>query len=255
MPQLLHIVVLPIFFFTFLLLYRPVEVHTLLGTSYFGVHITLLSCIILLCTIITRLLYYFIPMKMNYALYVFWCLAEMTFMAFFIALYMWLALKSKSLYYQNLTIAFQIVSMTLIYPYVILALSMRIQDYFEKSLFASEPSGNKRIRFYDHKHNLKLVLQPKDLLFISSDENYVNINYMDNEKVKTFVLRSSMKALEEICVENGLVRCHRSYFINPQHVKVLRKEHEGVVYAEIDAPNTGHVPVSKRYYENLVSLL
>lgn len=254
-PQLLHMVVLPIFFFAFLLLYRPLEVQTLLGVSYFGVHITLLSCIILLTTIIVRLLYYFLPLKLNYSLYGLWCLAEMIFMSFFIAIYFWLVLRQGSSYYQNLTSSFQLVFMTLIIPYAILALSIRIQDYHERSLIDSEPYANKRMRFYDQKHNLKLVLMPQAVLYIASDENYVNINYIENSKVRTFVLRSSMKAIEDLCVENGLVRCHRSFFVNPSHVKILRKEPEGVVLAELDAPDVRHIPVTKRYYDKLASLL
>ncbi len=253
-PQLLHMLVLPVFFFAFLLIYRPAEVQELLGTSYFGVHITLLSCIIFLSATLVRLLYYFVPMKITYTLYGFWCLAEIIFMSFFVALYVWLALRRGTPYYQSLTLSFQIVSLTLIFPYVILALAMRIHDFHEKSQVALEPAGNKRIRFYDQKHNLKLVLVPQAVLFISSDENYVNIHYVESDKVKTFVLRSSMKAIEELCMENGLVRCHRSFFINPSHVKVLRKDQEGIVYAELDA-NSRHIPVTKRYYESLAALL
>lgn len=255
MPQLLHMIVLPVFFFVFLLLYRPIEVQTLLGTTYFGVHITLLSCIIFLSATIVRLIYYFLPLKLNYALYTFWCLGEMIFMSFFIAIYFWLALRRGTAYYESLTLSFQFIFMTLIIPYVILALSIRIYDYHEKSQIASEPYHNKRMRFYDQKHNLKLVLVPQAVLYISSDENYVNINYLENEKVRTYVLRSSMKAIEELCLENGLVRCHRSYYINPSHVKILRKESDGVVFAELDANDVMHIPVTKRYYDNLSSLL
>lgn len=254
-PQLLHIVVLPIFFFAFLLVYRPLDVTGLLGTSYFGVHITLMSCIILLSTSIVRLLYYFLPLRMNSALYIFWCLAEMIFMSFFVAMYIWLAVRTGVPYYQNLTLAFGIVFLTLVIPYVILALSMRIHDFYEKTQINSESLSGKRMRFYDHRHNLKLVLVADAVLYISSDENYVNINYVENLKVRTFVLRSSMKAIEDICVENGLVRCHRSYFINPLHIKVLRKDQEGIVYAELDVTDAGRIPVSKRYYDNLSELL
>ena len=35
-----------------------------------------------------------------------------------------------------------------------------------------------------------------------------------------------MRAIEELCLENGLVRCHRSFFSNPPHIKVLRKDQE-----------------------------
>ena len=34
-------------------------------------------------------------MKINYTLYIFWCLGEMVFMTFFVALYIWLALYKE----------------------------------------------------------------------------------------------------------------------------------------------------------------
>ena len=78
MPQVLHILVLPLFFFAFMLLYRPFHADQLLGNDMYGVHVTIISCIVLLCVAICRLLYYFIPMYLNYSLYVTWCFGEMT---------------------------------------------------------------------------------------------------------------------------------------------------------------------------------
>ena len=254
-PQLIQMIILPIFFFAFMLIYRPDGIDTFLKSDMYGVHITIMSCIILVSMIITRLMYYFLAHRFNYPLYIFWCLAEMIFMSFFVALYIWLALYRDLPYYEILTESFQILSLTLVIPYVILGLSMRVYDYHEKSLIAMEPVSQKRMRFYDQKHNLKLVLQPQTLLYISSDENYVNIYYVENDKLRSYVLRSSMKAIEEMCVENGLVRCHRSYMINPLHVKILRKDTEGVVYAELDSPQAQHIPVTKRYYPSVSALL
>ena len=111
------------------------------------------------------------------------------------------------------------------------------------------------MRFYDDKHNLKIVLMPEAILYITAEENYVNIFYQDNGKLRNYVLRSSMKALDELCQDNGMVRCHRSYYVNPSHVKVLRKEKEGIIYAEMDASEIIHIPVSKRYYDRLAELL
>ena len=64
-----------------------------------------------------------------------------------------------------------------------------------------------------------------------------------------------MKALDELCQDNGMVRCHRSYYVNPSHIKVLRKEKEGVIYAELDAQEVIHIPVTKRYYDRLSEML
>ena len=96
---------------------------------------------------------------------------------------------------------------------------------------------------------------PQSVLYIAAEENYVSIYYLDNGKIKEYVLRNSMKAIDEICQDNGLVRCHRSFYINPAHVKVLRRDRDGVMFAELDADDVRHIPVSKTYYNRLADML
>lgn len=252
-PQLLHIIVLPAFFFVFMLIYTPFNSPEYLGNDWYGVHITIISCILLVSTVIMRLLYYFLPLHLNYTLYVFWCIAEIIFASFFSALYVYLVLDRKMVYFEALANSLQYLSLTLVIPYSILALSMRITDYSQREL---EPAQDiQRMRFYDDKHNLKIVLQPSAILYIGADQNYVNIYYSENGKVRSYVLRSSMKAIDELCQDNGLLRCHRSYYVNPSHVKVLRKDKEGIVYAELDAQEVMHIPVTKTYYARLADTL
>ena len=253
-PQLLHMIVLPVFFFAFMLIYRPANSIEFMGGEWFGVHLTICSCIVFLSAVVLRLLYYYLPLKINYSLYIFWCVAEVIFTAFFVALYIWLVRHKPMPYFEAFTLSFKYLFLTLLIPYVILALSLRLYEYHSKSDGQASTAMN-RMRFYDDRHNLKIVLTPEDILYITAEENYVNIFYTENGKLRTYVLRSSMKALEELCHENGLVRCHRSFYVNPSHIKVLRKDKEGIVYAELDAKDVMHIPVTKRYYDHLSEML
>lgn len=253
-PQLLHMIVLSVFFFAFMLIYRPANCVEFMGGEWFGVHLTICSCIVFLAAVIMRLTYYYLPMKINYSLYIFWCVAEIIFTAFFVALYIWLVRHKPMPYFEAFTMSFKYLFLTLLIPYVILALSLRLYEYHTRTEDQSSPTMN-RMRFYDDRHNLKIVLTPGDVLYITAEENYVNIFYTENGKLRTYVLRSSMKALEELCQDNGLVRCHRSFYVNPAHVKVLRKDKEGIVYAELDDKDAMHIPVTKRYYDNLAEML
>ena len=54
---------------------------------------------------------------------------------------------------------------------------------------------------------------------------------------------------------HGLVRCHRSYFVNPAHVELLKKDESGYALAHLDCDGAKNIPVSKKYYDSLVSLL
>lgn len=252
-PQLLHILVLPLFFFAFVLIYRPFSMHHMVGTEFFAVHVTIISCIIFASAVVMRLLYYYLPLRLNYTLYIFWCLAEIVFMSFFVALYIWLVLDKPMPYFDMMKNSFQYIFLTLVIPYSILALSVRVYDYSNKS--AGTDDAARRMRFYDSSHNLKFVINPESVLYIGAEENYIRIYYSDGAKIKSYVLRNSMKAVDELCLSNGLVRCHRSYYVNPSHIKVLRKDREGVVFAILDVDDVIDIPVSRKYYNSLSDLL
>ena len=253
-PQLLHMIVLPVFFFAFMLIYEPFDSVAFLGREWFGVHLTIISCITLLSVILMRLLYYFLPLSLTYALYTSWCIIEIVFTSFFAALYLWLVLDQPMQYFDVLTVSFQYICFSLVIPYIVLALSLRIYEYNEKATGAAE-SASQRMRFYDEKHNLKIVLDPHSILYIEADVNYVIIYYSENEKIRSYTLRNSMKAIEELCHDHNLVRCQRSFYVNPRHINVLRKEKDGIVYAELDAKDVRHIPVTKKYYDKLTEML
>ena len=88
-----------------------------------------------------------------------------------------------------------------------------------------------------------------------AEENYVSIHYMEGEKEKEYSLRQSMRGIEELMSKHGIVRCQRSYFVNPRHVTVLRKDKEGMIQAELDVNGSRPVPVSPKYYEDLNKML
>ena len=251
-PQVIHMIVLPLFFFAFILVYHPFDLISFFGSTWFGVHVTVLSCIILACVIVTRLLYYFLPLKLNYALYIAWCFAEGIFASFFASLYLWLIKDDPGVYFDVLSKTLEFILFTLAIPYSILALSIKIYDLQNSK---AESVNAARMRFYDVNRNLKLVVTADTVLYIGAEENYINIFYTDNGKVKSYVLRNSMRSVDELCLTNGLVRCHRSFYVNPSHVTVLRKDKEGIVSAELDMEDVRDIPVSKTYYKNLAEKL
>ena len=111
------------------------------------------------------------------------------------------------------------------------------------------------MRFYDNTQKLKLMIASSAVLYIEAAENYVHVRYIEGDHLKDFPLRASMKSLEELMQKHGLVRCQRSYYINPQHIKVLRRDKEGMISAELDIPNQKSIPVSPKYYDSLAKWL
>ena len=78
---------------------------------------------------------------------------------------------------------------------------------------------------------------------------------MEGEHHKEYSLRQTMRGIEDLMAKHGIVRCQRSYFVNPRHVKVLRRDKEGMIQAELDVTAMHPVPVSPKYYEQLSKML
>lgn len=105
------------------------------------------------------------------------------------------------------------------------------------------------IAFPDEKGDLKISIMLENLLYIESADNYATIYYLNKSRLSRFLIRNSLKWMEEnLTKETPLVRCHRSYIVNIDKVKILKKIKGGLVL-ELDAESTPDIPVSKTYYE------
>ena len=113
--------------------------------------------------------------------------------------------------------------------------------------------GEGMVRFTDDKGHVKLVVGADKVISVQSAGNYLTITYDDGGKLLRYTLRNTMKGVEKVCSANGMVRCHRSFFVNVNKVKVIRRAAEGMV-AEIDHAVVGTVPVSRTYASDLISL-
>ncbi|MEI7503732.1 MAG: LytTR family DNA-binding domain-containing protein [Paludibacter sp.] len=109
------------------------------------------------------------------------------------------------------------------------------------------------IAFLDEKGELRISIMLENLLYVESADNYATIHYLNKLKISHFLLRNSLKWIEENLIkETSLVRCHRSYIVNLDKVKVLRKTKDGI-FLELEAENTPDIPVSKTYYERVMN--
>ena len=254
--QLLYVVLLPAFFVIFCFLYNPFgmrEYYQIGGMGY-GFHFLMLAVILMAILAITRLifsaLYKHIPFRWWH--YVIWCFGEVLVFSLFMGLYTTLFGPEPSGYFVVLSRCLKFAYLILVYPYLFLILLQIILNK-DKDLNA-EPSET-LVKFYDEHKRLKLTIDPAAILCIRADANYVILHYMDADRVKEFMLRASMKSVEATVGRHGLVRCHRSYFVNPRYVKLLSKNREGMITAELLVPGMETIPVSKQFYKQLSELL
>ena len=256
----IHITALPLFFLAFILIFDPSVAGGSSFSEFYSRRIAMntfiMPAIVLGSISLVRMIFTFVckakKVRMTWFGYILWCLMEAVITALFLGLYTSLMLRMPFMQACIGTLKLSVTILSI--PYIILALGISLHEVEKiKATPAIEDEG--LVRFHDENKKLKFVIAPSALFYIKSEENYVRIFYEENRKLRSYVLRNSMKTIEELTYQHGMRRCHRSYILNPAHVKVLKKEPDGVILAEMDFDGIDPIPVSKKYYGSLSELL
>lgn len=216
----------------------------------------------MLVVVISRLLLglYTKKNEVNYLQYAVWVFAEIIAMSMFYALFSKFVPKGSEtkdffMLFQNSAIN---TSLVLLIPYTMSFLyfswkekNRLLNERLTKAMPAEIPKKG-LIGFTDEKGELKISIMLDNLIYIDSADNYATIHYINKERIANFLIRNSLKWMEEnLTKETPLVRCHRSFIINLDKVKVLRKTKSGI-FLELDTPNAPDIPVSKTYYDRVM---
>lgn len=98
-------------------------------------------------------------------------------------------------------------------------------------------------------------LKLKDMLYLSSNDNYVDIHYLENDVRKKLLFRTSLKNVEAQLVNplTTIYRCHRGYLINAAYFKVKKMTSRSmtIILDQYD----DELPVSKQYLEEMKQIL
>lgn len=255
----------PVFLFLFWLIYNPF----MTGESPFvrdgwqshsTFCVSIITAIIFLVNLISRgfiLLYKAKAEGGSDPNFILWQVCEVLADIFFIDLFISLFFHAPYAFHL-LSIALYC-TLTLVFPYLVLDLLAHIYETRCRLIEAQEQIhemeiGTGReddpIKFVDEKDTVRLVLTPNKIISIESSGNYVDILYDNNGHASRFSLRNSLKAIEPVCTQHGLMRCHRSFFLNISKVKVLKRTPDGM-FAEIDFEGVPDIPVSKSYMSDV----
>lgn len=107
------------------------------------------------------------------------------------------------------------------------------------------------LTFFDSNGKARISLKRNNLLYVGANDNYVNIYYLDNDTVGYTMLRNNLKSLEGTIASNTIVRCHRSYMVNLQNVKMINYEKDGL-YITFNTNAVSKIPISKSYAEEVM---
>ncbi len=107
------------------------------------------------------------------------------------------------------------------------------------------------VNFHDYTGALKFTVKLENIYYIKAEGNYVNVFYNNKGGISSFVLRNKIQTIEDNLAGTPLMRCHRTYIVNTNNIKLIRTEDEGY-YIDFNQTGLESVPVSNTYREKIV---
>lgn len=200
--------------------------------------------------------------KLTYRGYFVWCLIEFVLVAFVITF------CSSGLFHQShnglLRLFITVMgraSCILFIPYAFCWLYIIIVDKAQQLHALHESIENEEnalqksfIILYDDHDEMRLSVKREDLVMIESADNYICVWYLNNTSVKKCMIRNTLKRVASQLNDTSIQRCHRSYMINTDLIKVLRRDKNGI-FIEFGIEGVFDIPISRTYINNITTWL
>jgi hypothetical protein len=211
-----------------------------------------------LVVVISRIILYQVVkrgIKVSLGNFFIWIAAEVFSMAMFYVLYETFILSEKRSFSELYKISITNTALVLLLPY---SISWLYFSWIDKNKLLQRLSKvgqglletKEMLPFKDEKGIMRISVKTADLLYLQAADNYVTIFYNHQQKPAKYMLRSSLKLIETDLANSPLIRCHRSYMVNFEKVKIIRREKDGLKL-ELESAVSIEIPVSKTYMEDV----
>ncbi len=107
---------------------------------------------------------------------------------------------------------------------------------------------NQVIELVSENKSENLELQVSDLVIIKSADNYVEIIYREEDKIKKKLIRNTLKNIENQVKSYNFIRCHRTCILNPGYIEKMEKDYNNY-WLTLNGIEE-KIPVSRQYILN-----
>ncbi len=101
------------------------------------------------------------------------------------------------------------------------------------------------ITIHSSLKNESLIVKQESIVYIKSEDNYINIYFYKNDLLEQKMLRNTLKNVQKQLP--FLVKTHRSFLVNPQYISKLKGNSQNAKLYFKTIQNT--VPVSATYFK------
>ena len=215
----------------------------------------------MLIIVISKLIFFLLlgKVKFTYLLFGLWHVAEIILLAVIYLVVDLVMLNSESELIERFISLLFITLLVLAIPYSLSWLWLSLKDKREKlELHTADTSlefrERKMITFHDESEKLRFSIKSRDILFVESTDNYVTVHTVEKGKIKKIMLRNTMKRLEKELEGTLIQRCHRSYMVNFENIKLVKLISTNL-YIYMDFAEEIRIPVSRTYAEHVHEFL
>lgn len=250
-----------LFLFLFLLFFQPFGVNNyrtdeaittelIIGLSVFA---TVTCSIILFNELIIYRLFKFISASIPVIIWIAWCVILMSSMIYLTYNYMgnwhdW-SLNSYLGFLFNISIL-SIIPFTFVSVYFrIKTLRQTINQSYSYPI--KEHLQERTVTFSSDNGKDTLVIKTCDLLFVQSEDNYVNIHYLDQGIPTKSLIRQTLKNIEASLNEEVIRKCHRSYLVNFFQVSQI-EGNRNKMHLKLTGMKD-QIPVARNYIDEILT--
>jgi len=215
----------------------------------------------MLIIVISKLLFFLIARrrKFTYLLFGIWHVMEVLLLAVTYLVVDLVMLNSEAELVERFTSLLFITLLVLAIPYSLSWLWISLKDKREKleghtQDTSTEFRERKMITFRDETDKLRFSIKSQDILYVESTDNYVTVHTVEKGKIKKIMLRNTMKRLEKELEGTLIQRCHRSYMVNFENIKLVKLISTNL-YIYMDYVDEIRIPVSRTYAEHVHEFL
>ena len=194
----------------------------------------------------------------SYGQYLLWILCELFVLASSYTVWsMTLGLQDE--FPAALRSAFINTTLLLITPYTLAIVYRSLKEKEEqlrllqenRDAAPSNAASKSLISFHDGHGGLLLSVARENFLYIEASDNYVSLWYLKNELPRKAMLRLTMNRVMEQLQGTNIVRCHRSFMVNLEKIRMVRRDKDGL-YLEMGIASVKDIPVSKTYGDDVM---
>ncbi len=124
------------------------------------------------------------------------------------------------------------------------------KSYSSKMAEDEKIKGEEEFEILSENKSEKLILKFKNIVFVKSADNYIEVYYLNSDVVEKKLVRNTLKSIEsQLALQKRFIRCHRTRIVNIMYIDKVLRDFSGY-YLKMSCFDE-KIPVSRQFLMQL----